>query len=160
MLLTLSGDLQHVERAFNEDPIFAASACMFLAEHARHGRMMTRTASRTSEARNIPTREMCHPKCCIDEYMFMMATHTSTSTSWTQGKPTASPRAVLARDITAPLSYQRFILLLERAWTHLGILLPCWSWKGPGIGLPVTLKTGLGLLLPEAEARCALSSFT
>ena len=41
----------------------------------------------------------------------------------------------------------------------LGIMLLC-CWKGPGVGLPQTLNTGLGLPLPEADARCALSSFT
>lgn len=40
---------------------------------------------------------------------------------------------------------------------YLGIMLLC-CWKGPGMGLPVTLNTGLGLWLPEA--RWARSSFT
>ena len=51
---------------------------------------------------------------------------------------------------------------LEKPWweaeADLGIMMLCW--KGPGVGLPLILKTGLGLALPEADAKCALSSFT
>lgn len=165
MLLTLSGDLQHVWRAFNEDPICAASAYMLLAEHANHRRTMTRNASETTGT--TPLDKCVVVRCLLATLvavsmstLFVMISQSFICRSWTQGKPTASSWIVLARHTTAPLSYQRFILLHELAWTHLGMLLPCWSWKGPGIGLPVTLKTGLGLLLPEAEARCALSSFT
>ena len=47
----------------------------------------------------------------------------------------------------------------EEAEADLGIMLLC-CWKGPARGLPLILNTGLGLPLPAAEARCALSSFT
>ena len=52
-----------------------------------------------------------------------------------------------------------YVGMHEEAEADLGIMLLC-CWKGPAMGLPLTRKTGLGLLLPEAEARCAVSSFT